>query len=163
MDELRIGTEHEVGDVQNLALLTVDPDGKGLRSDNHWQKTAYSLLVGCILHLCYKGKVEGTPATFGALDHMLADLSRPIQDLWAEMLTYPHINGRNHPVVSASARDMMDRPSQETGSVLSTTKTFLDLYRDPTVAKNTRPFGFSDPGSDALRGSGQPLHHHSAK
>src|SRR5271165_1055464 len=137
LDELRIGTEHEVGDVQNLALLIVDPDGKGLRSDNHWQKTAYSLLVGCILHLCYKGKVEGTPATFGALDHMLADSSRPIQDLWAEMLTYFHINGRNHPVVSASARDMMDRPSQEAGSVLSTTKTFLDLYRDPTVAKNT--------------------------
>jgi type IV secretion system protein VirD4 len=137
LDELRIGTEHEVGDVQNLALLIVDPDGKGLRSDNHWQKTAYSLLVGCILHLCYKSQVEGTPATFGALDHMLADSSRPIQDLWAEMLTYRHISGRNHPVVSASARDMMDRPSQEAGSVLSTAKTFLDLYRDPTVAKNT--------------------------
>ena len=137
MEELRIGTEHEVGDVQNLALLIVDPDGKGLRADSHWQKTAYSLLVGCILHLCYKGKVEGTPATFAALDQMLADSSRPIQELWAEMLTFCHINGRNHPVVSASARDMMDRPSQEAGSVLSTTKTFLDLYRDPTVAKNT--------------------------
>ena len=137
MDELRIGTEHEVGDVQNLALLIVDPDGKGLRSDDHWRKTAYSLLVGCILHLCYKGQVEGTPATFGALDQMLADSSRPIQDLWAEMLSYRHVNGRNHPVVSASARDMIDRPSQEAGSVLSTAKTFLDLYRDPTVAKNT--------------------------
>jgi hypothetical protein len=31
MEELRIGTEHEVGDVQNLALLMVDPEGKGLR------------------------------------------------------------------------------------------------------------------------------------
>jgi len=137
MEELRIGTEHEVGDVQNLALLIVDPDGKGLRADSHWQKTAYSLLVGCILHLCYKGKVEGTPATFAALDQMLADSSRPIQDLWAEMLAYHHIKGRNHPVVSATARDMMDRPANEAGSVLSTTKTFLDLYRDPTVAKNT--------------------------
>ncbi len=74
--------------MQNLTLLIVDPDGKGLRSDNHWQKTAYSLLVGCILHLCYKGKVEGTPATFAALDQMLADSSRPIQDLWTEMLAY---------------------------------------------------------------------------
>jgi type IV secretion system protein VirD4 len=101
LDELRIGTEHEVGDVLNLALLIVDPDGKGLRSDIHWQKTAYSLLVGCMLHMCYKAKVEGTPATFAALDKMLADSSRPIQDLWAEMLIYHHINGRNHPVVSA--------------------------------------------------------------
>jgi type IV secretion system protein VirD4 len=137
MEELRIGTEHEVGDAQNLALLIVDPDGKGLRADNHWQKTAYSLLVGCILHLCYKGKVEGTPATFAALDQMLVDSSRPIQDLWNEMLTYGHINGRNHPVVSASARDMLDRPPIEAGSVLSTAKTFTDLYRDPTIAKNT--------------------------
>ena len=137
MKELRIGTEHEVGDVQNLALLIVDPDGKGLRADSHWQKTAYSLLVGSILHLCYKGKAEGTPACFSALDKMLADSSRPIQELWNEMLTYSHINGRNHPVVSASARDMLDRPPIEAGSVLSTAKTFLDLYRDPTVAKNT--------------------------
>jgi type IV secretion system protein VirD4 len=47
-----------------------------------------------------------------------------------------HINGQNHPVVSASARDMLDQPPNEAGSVLSTAKTFLDLYRDPTVAKN---------------------------
>jgi type IV secretion system protein VirD4 len=30
MAELRLGTEHEVGDVQNLALLIVDPHGRGL-------------------------------------------------------------------------------------------------------------------------------------
>jgi type IV secretion system protein VirD4 len=142
MAELRLGTEHEVGDVQNLALLIVDPDGRGLKSGDHFQKTAYSLLVGCILHLCYKAKVEGTPATFGALDRMLADTRRPILELWNEMLTYGHINGQNHPVVSASARDMLDRPPNEAGSVLSTAKTFLDLYRDPTVAKNTNRSDF---------------------
>jgi type IV secretion system protein VirD4 len=113
-----LGTEHEVGDVQNLALLIVDPDGKGLRSNSHWQKTAFSLLVGCILHMCYKGQVKGTPATFAALDQMLADSSRPIKDLWAEMLIYPHINGRNHPVVSASARDMIG-PARERSRVRS--------------------------------------------
>jgi type IV secretion system protein VirD4 len=137
MAELRLGTEHEVGDVQNLALLITDPHGRGMDRGDHWQKTAYSLLVGCILHLCYKSQVEGTPATFGELDRMLADSSRPISDLWQEMLSYGHINGANHPVVSATARDMIDRPATEAGSVLSTAKTFLDLYRDPTVAKNT--------------------------
>jgi hypothetical protein len=64
-----------------------------------------------------KGQVEGTPATFSALDQMLAD-SEPadLRSLRAEMLIYPHINGRNHSVVSASARDMMDRPANEAGS-----------------------------------------------
>jgi type IV secretion system protein VirD4 len=76
MEELRLGTEHEVGDVQNLALLIVDPQGRGIQSQDHWAKTSYSLLVGCILHLCYKAKVERTPATFGELDRMLSRLEQ---------------------------------------------------------------------------------------
>ena len=135
--EMRIGTEHEVGDVQNLALLMVDPQGHGLNPHDHWQKTAYSLLVGCILHLCHKSRHDGSPATLAALGHMLSDPKRPINDLWTEMLSFPHINGANHPVVGASARDMVDRPPNEAGSVLSTTKSYLDLFRDPTIAKNT--------------------------
>ena len=135
--ELRINTEHEVGDVQNLALLMVDPQGHGLNPHDHWQKTAYSLLVGCILHLCYKSRYDGSPATLAALDQMLSDPKKPIADLWAEMLSFPHIHGANHPVVGASARDMLDRPPNEAGSVLSTTKSYLDLFRDPTIAKNT--------------------------
>ena len=37
LDEIRIGTEHETGDIQNLANLIVDPDGKGLQT--HWQNS----------------------------------------------------------------------------------------------------------------------------
>ena len=48
LDEIRLGTEYAVGDVQNLVTLIVDPNGKGL--DSHWQKTAVALLVGVILH-----------------------------------------------------------------------------------------------------------------
>ena len=44
LDELRIGNENEVGDVQNLATLIVDPDGEGL--ETHWQKTSQALFVG---------------------------------------------------------------------------------------------------------------------
>lgn len=134
LDEIRIGTEHEVGDVQNLATLIVDPDGKGLES--HWQKTAFALLVGVILHALYKARNEGSPATLPIVDTMLADPGRDIAELWMEMTTYGHLNGENHPVVGASARDMMDRPDEEAGSVLSTAKSYLSLYRDPVVARN---------------------------
>jgi type IV secretion system protein VirD4 len=137
IDELRIGTEHEVGDVQNLALLMVDPEGKGLQPGNHWQRTAHSLIVGCLLHLCYRAKVEGSSATFASLDQMLSDPSRSIEELWMEMLGYVHLNGATHPVVSACARDMIDRPKNEAGSVVSTTKGYIDLFRDPTIAQNT--------------------------
>jgi type IV secretion system protein VirD4 len=134
LDEIRLGTEHAVGDVQNLATLIVDPHGKGLV--DHWQKTSQSLLVGCILHLLYKCKQEGTIATLPALDSMLADPRRPVTELWTEMTVFAHMNGENHPVVGAAGRDMIDRPIEEAGSVLSTAKSYLSLYRDPTVAHN---------------------------
>ena len=140
LDEIRLGTEQEVGDVQNLTTLMVDPDGKGLES--HWQKTSQALLVGVILHLLYKAKAEDSQASLHGVDAMLADPQRDIAELWMEMVTYGHRHGENHPVVGAAARDMMDRPDEEAGSVLSTAKSYLALYRDPVVAANTRRSDF---------------------
>ncbi len=140
LDECRIGTGHEVGDVQNLATLLVDPDGRGL--DSHWQKTSQALLVGVILHALYKRKNEGVPASLPHIDHLLADPDRSVAELWMEMLTYSHVDGKNHPVVGAAARDMLDRPEEEAGSVLSTAKSYLALYRDPVVARNSSSSSF---------------------
>lgn len=134
LDEIRLGTEAEVGDVQNLATLIVDPDGKGL--ETHWAKTSFSLLVGVILHALYKARNEGGSATLPSVDAMLSDPNRDIGELWMEMATYAHDNGQNHLAVGSAARDMMDRPDEEAGSVLSTAKSFLSLYRDPVVARN---------------------------
>ena len=134
LDEIRLGTEYEVGDVQNLATLIVDPDGKGL--DSHWQKTAFALLVGVILHALYKAKDDGGTATLPSVDAMLADPNRDIGELWMEMATYGHVDGQNHHAIGSAARDMMDRPEEEAGSVLSTAKSYLALYRDPVVARN---------------------------
>ena len=134
LDEIRLNTDHEVGDVQNLANLIVDPDGKGLES--HWQKTAFALLVGLILHALYKAMNSDSSATLPSIDAMLADPTRDIGDLWTEMITYKHMGGRNHPAVGSAARDMMDRPEEEAGSVLSTAKSYLVLFRDPIVAEN---------------------------
>ena len=134
LDEVRLGTEHEVADVQNLATILVDPDGRGLES--HWQKTSQALLVGVMLHALYQARQDGTTSSLPAVDRMLADPKRPIAELWKEMTTYSHVNGQVHPVVGAAARDMLDRPEEEAGSVLSSAKSYLALYRDPLVAHN---------------------------
>jgi type IV secretion system protein VirD4 len=141
LNEIRLETENEVGDVQNLVTLIVDPDGKGLES--HWQKTSQALLVGVVLHALYKAKEEGTPASLPSVDAMLSDPNRDIAELWMEMTTYSHFDGMNHPVVGSAARDMMDRPDEEAGSVLSTAKSYLSLYRDPVVARNVSKSEFA--------------------
>ncbi|EPH9275487.1 type IV secretory system conjugative DNA transfer family protein [Neisseria gonorrhoeae] len=134
LDEIRVGTEYEIGDVQNLATMIVDPDGKGLNS--HWDKTAFALLTGVILHALYKARDDGGVATLPSVDRMLSDPEKPVGDLWVEMATYPHADGRPLPVISSAGQDMLDRPEEEVGSVLSTAKSFLALYRDNVVAAN---------------------------
>ena len=52
------------------------------------------------------------------------------------MTQYEHFDGHVHPVVGAAARDQIDRHEEEAGSVLSTLKSYLSLYRDPVVARN---------------------------
>jgi type IV secretion system protein VirD4 len=141
LDEIRFGTAYEVGDVQNLATLIVDPDGRGL--ETHWQKTSQALLVGVILHALYKNRNEGTPANLAYVDFLLADPDRAVAELWMEMVTYYHADGKTHAVVGAAARDMMDRPEEEAGSVLSTAKSYLALWRDPVIAGNTGRSTFS--------------------
>lgn len=128
LDEIRLGSQYEVGDAQNISLLLVDPDGKGL--NDHWSKTAQSLLTGCLLYLCLRARDGGPPATLPALDGLLADPAQPVGQLWQAMNAFPH------PTVAAAGRDMLDRPPPEAGSVLSTAKSYLSLYRDPTVAQN---------------------------
>ena len=140
LDEIQIGSGMEVADVQNLTTLIVDPDGKGLQT--HWQKTSQALLVGVILHVLYKSEREGTPATLPTVDSMLSDPDRDIRELWMEMAMQDYLNGKSHPVIAASARDMLDRPEEEAGSVLSTAKSYLSLYRDPIVANNVSDSDF---------------------
>ena len=135
LDEIRLGTEHEVGDVQNLATLIVDPDGKGM--EDHWSKTAQALFVGVIVHVLYRARNgDGPAATLPEVDRVLADPSRPTADLWQEMIEYGHVRGEVHPAAAAVGRDMIDRPEKEAGSVISTAKSYLSLYRDPVVARN---------------------------
>jgi type IV secretion system protein VirD4 len=141
LDEIRIGTEHETGDIQNLANLIVDPDGRGLQT--HWQKTACSLLAGCIAHVLYRARREKTPATLPAVDRLLSDPDKKAIDVWTEMLCYLHERGETHPLVASAARDQLNRPEEEAGSVLSTALSYLTIYRDPVVVENVSRSDFS--------------------
>jgi len=134
LDEIRVGTQYEVGDVQNLVNLIVDPDGKSL--ETHWQKTAHALLVGVMLHALYLAKKTGVTVTLQHVDRMLSDPHKSLSELWHDMRFNLHRNGIPHELVSSAAMDMITRPLEEAGSVLSTAKSFLSLYRDPVVAEN---------------------------
>ena len=81
--EVRRG-DGEVRDVQNIADILVDPEGKSEKRD-HWKTSACTLLVGAILHVLYAEKdkslagVARVPLQSGAAHprHLPADAEHP--------------------------------------------------------------------------------------
>ncbi|HVK54214.1 MAG TPA: type IV secretory system conjugative DNA transfer family protein [Burkholderiales bacterium] len=144
MDLVRVYTDKEVADVQNIMNMIADPEGKGLA--DHWQKTGHALLVGTALHVLY---AESDKSLCGVIG-FLSNPARTIQDSLNYMLNTDHdmegVRGWvdtegnptfTHPVVAAVARDMLNKAEEEMSSVVSTAVSYLTLYRDPIVARNT--------------------------
>jgi type IV secretion system protein VirD4 len=140
LEEVRLGTPHEVADAQNIAQMLCDPEGRGLA--DHWQKTSFALLTGLILHVLYKEKARHATANLADVAYALSDPSRKSEDLWSEMLANRHFGGKPHPVVATAGRDMLEREVRERGSVLSSAKTYLVLFQDPLIAENTKHSDF---------------------
>jgi type IV secretion system protein VirD4 len=90
----------------------------------------------CIAHVLYRQKKEKVPATLPAVDDLLSDPDKTAHEVWTDMITYLHENGATIPIVAKAARDQLNRPEEEAGSVLSTTLSYLTIYRDPVVANN---------------------------
>lgn len=132
LDDVRLGT-FEVRDVQNIADILIDPEGS-LQSRDHWDKTAYALLVGVILHVLYSEEDK----TLAGCARFLSDPSRTLKETLTLMKDAAHLRcGGTHPSVAQAAREMMNKSDNERSGVLSTTLSLLSLYRDPVVAHVT--------------------------
>ena len=133
--EVRKG-DHEIRDVQNIADILVDPEG-ALEKRNHWEKTGHSLLTGAILHVLYaeEEKTLASVATF------LANPRRTIDATLRIMMTTNHLGSKAspkvHPEVASIAREMLNKSENELSGVVSTAMSFLEIYRDPIIAKTT--------------------------
>ena len=83
--EIRVNTERDVSDAQNLAeMLCQKPRSNAAEDDDYFRDGAISLLTGLILHVCYvayeKGRRAGAPegltATFTELRSALSPIFR---------------------------------------------------------------------------------------
>ncbi|MCK1515612.1 conjugal transfer protein TraG [Bradyrhizobium sp. 190] len=133
--EVRKGAA-EVRDVQNIADILVDPEG-ALERRTHWEKTSHSLLVGVILHVLYAEEQK----TLTRVTEILADPAQSFEKTLRIMMATNHLGSeaepKVHPVVAATARELLNKSENERSGVLSTAVSFLGLYRDPVVSRNT--------------------------
>jgi type IV secretion system protein VirD4 len=144
LEQVRLRTEHEAEDVQNIVHMIVDPDGRGL--NDHWVKTGAALLTGTLLHVLYAEPNK----TLRGVAGVLSDPGSAMPSTIERMLTTEHdsdgsMGWRNyrgepthtHPIVAESMRELLNKSENERSGVFSTAMSFLSLYRDPVVAANT--------------------------
>lgn len=140
LEEIRLGSPYEVADTQNVAIMICDPEGLGF--EDHWDKTAYALITGLILHECHKARARGEVASLPDVAYSLSDPTRNADALYQEMVSNKHLDGERHSVVAAAGRDQLNREAKERTAVHSTATTYLELFRDPLIANNARHSDF---------------------
>lgn len=143
LEEIRLGTVYEVSDAQNISQMVCDPNGDGIEGKDHWGKTSFDLLAAVFLHVMYKAQAAGMTAGFSDVAFALSDPKEDSKALWEAMRANTWgPGGSTHMVVAAAGRDQLDRPEKERGSVLSSAKIYLTLFKDPIVAENTKRSDF---------------------
>lgn len=141
--------------VQNIALMLVDPDGKGL--NDYWNKASYAFLSGALLHclIVTKHKHKRT-ATMQDLVFMLSGAEETLDELFNSMIGTDHaglldilypktdhqIGIECHNFIMTSATEMQNKGEQEVKGVVSSALVNLALYRDPIINKNTQVSDF---------------------
>jgi type IV secretion system protein VirD4 len=155
LEEIRLGTPYEVGDVQNITMMILDPEGKGL--SDYWSKAGFTFGVAVVLHHLYKEK--HTTGNVGSLPKLYATLNDPelnITEVIEEMLEFKHIRYHTkqsvdepdrllpedkwhpHPTVATAAREAANKAEAELSGVVSTVGSNLGLYSDPLIAENIK-------------------------
>lgn len=149
--------------VQNIALMLIDSDGKGLK--DYWNKAGYALLAGVLLHclVCIKtSSINERTATLQDLVLMLSGqcpiTGKPkcLHELFKEMQKTDHalllddtfadfnkeVGNEIHKFIASSATEMENKAEDEGKSVVSSALVNLALYRDPIINQNIQVSDF---------------------
>jgi type IV secretion system protein VirD4 len=123
--EIRAGTVHEVGDVQNVVSILIDPSGTK-NSHDYWDSDAAKMLTGLIVYALRELPRE--QQHLATINDMLLDIKNTLEAM----------AGCSHERVEAIAEYLLGLPDKQFGGVHGSASTALILYDDPIVARNIR-------------------------
>jgi type IV secretion system protein VirD4 len=142
--EVRLRTPYEIGDVQNIVKILIDPQGFG--PPDHWERAGSEAFEAFILHTLYEGR---EPTLAGVAD-LLFDPERTVNETMEHLMRAEHDPTgamgwkdrrgnptRTHRFIAGGMRGLLDIAEKERSSIISEVKGFLGIYRDPVVAANT--------------------------
>ena len=128
--EIRTGTAHETGDVQNLVGILIDPDGS-MRSADYWDTDAAKLLTALVLYSIHDLPRERQ--ALATLNDLLLDIAGTLTAM-AES---------SHPKCRQIGGYIAALPSKQLSGVHASAGAKLILYDDPIVAEKTSRSDFT--------------------
>ncbi len=139
--EVRLYTDHDVQDVQNISAIIMDYGTNTSRSGiEYFAEAAYSLLTAHILHVCYERKLNGESASLTDVAEALSDPQADFREILERMGNTRHINGEPHPLCRAEASSLLSMldvgASRQFVGIQDMVRAKLTLYRDPIIRKN---------------------------
>ncbi|WP_208433503.1 type IV secretory system conjugative DNA transfer family protein [Bartonella taylorii] len=164
LGEIRFRTRYQVADAQNIALMLIDDDGKGIDGD-HFRSAAFELLNGLILHALYKAEKIGRVSCLQDCAYMLTGVGdfaavvehnddfddegdpKALSALFHEMKTldiksddplFQDADKEAKLVINGVGFRMSGTPACELEPIISMANHALSLYRDPIVGENTK-------------------------
>lgn len=147
--EVRLFTDRDVSDAQNIAEILGRTHGAHTPSDPHWQDTGVSIICGMILHVSYEAKTKNRTACLSDLTNAFSR-STDFRETLTEMAEFCHDPkgdvgwpGGTHPVVRQKAIECLTKEERELAGVLSTITTALQVYCDPLIVRNTAASDFA--------------------
>ncbi len=163
LEEIDLTDYSCIKQVQNIALMLVDPDGKGLT--DYWNKAGYAFLSGALLHCLVCIKTSSADERTATLQDLVLMLSgqcpltgkpKSLEELFREMRKMDHtlhlddmftdfnkeIGKEIHRFIASSATEMENKGDQEVKGVVSSALVNLALYRDPIISQNIKDSDF---------------------
>ncbi|KXJ52530.1 MAG: conjugal transfer protein TraG [Thalassospira sp. Nap_22] len=148
--EVRIDTEQDIADCQNIAAMIIDPDGQGMK--DYWRQEGYGWLSVVLLHVIYRvRRDEHRAACFDDVNTFLSGITGDgdaeesddnFEHILADMAAFDHGKAHVNKEVRRGANSMMIKAPQERSGVHSTAKTQLTVFADPIIARNTATSDF---------------------
>ncbi len=151
LEEVRLGTLNEVGDIDNIVLMLLDEKGEGLK--DFWEKGGKGFLASFILHILYVSKKEGLKTPSLSLIYKELNI-KPLEDILVEMQSYLHHEDTTNTSVSTGAVGLENLSERTRGDILQTVNNVLSLYIDPVIASNISKSDFK---LDELMNGTQPV------
>ena len=134
LDEIDMTNDLASSQIEDIAMIVMDHKGEGLK--DHWDLTGYAFLCGIMRYLILERERGHRKASMSEIYYLIGDPKRPIKPLLEAMAKDPD------QMVKTCGQQMLDKPEQERGSVISTAVSRLEVYNDKIVAENTNDSHF---------------------